>query len=201
MTRRLTESEVVVASHNPGKLVEIAALIAPFGKTPIAAAALGLVEPAETGASFLANAELKARPAAAASGRPALADDSGLTVAALGGQPGIHSARLAGAGRDFATAMRRINQALDTARDRRAAFVCALALCWPDGHCETFEGRVDGTLVWPPRGDRGFGYDPIFVPVGHTLTFGEMAPEDKHALSHRADAFRKLVAACLDGVA
>lgn len=197
--RRLAGGRLLVASHNPGKLREITALLAPLGIEAVGAAALGLPEPEETGASFLENAALKAGTAAAAAGLPALADDSGLVVAALGGAPGIHSARWAGPGRDFAAAMARVERELAARRavDRAAAFVCALALCWPDGHCERFEGRVEGDIVWPPRGDRGFGYDPIFQPRGLALTFGEMDPERKHAMSHRAAAFRQLAAACL----
>jgi XTP/dITP diphosphohydrolase len=178
---------------------EIAALLAPFGVEIVAAPDLGLPEPIETGASFRENAEIKARAAAKASGSPALADDSGLVVPALDGAPGIWSARWAGPARDFRIAMERVERELAGKTDRRAHFVCALALAWPDGHCESFEGRVDGTLVWPPRGSRGFGYDPIFLPDGHAETFGEMAPEKKHAISHRADAFRKLVSACFAG--
>lgn len=196
MTRRLAGRRLVVATHNPGKLREIAALVAPYGVAVEGAGALGLPEPEETGATFSENAVLKARAAAEASGLPALADDSGLVVPALGGRPGIHSARWAGPGRDFAVAMAKVQQELPEGADRTACFVCVLALCWPDRHCESFAGRVRGTLVWPPRGGRGFGYDPMFVPGGHEKTFGEMDPEAKHAISHRADAFRKLVAAC-----
>jgi len=198
-TRDLTGGRLVIASHNRGKVREIAELLAPHRVEVVAAAELGLVEPEETGTTFRANAELKARAAAGASGLPALADDSGLVVPALGGAPGVQSARWAGANRDFRAAMERVERELAGKPDRRAYFVCALALAWPDGHCETFEGRVDGTLVWPPKGSRGFGYDPIFRPDGFALTFGEMEPEQKHAISHRADAFRKFVAACLAG--
>jgi XTP/dITP diphosphohydrolase len=197
--RRLAGGRLVIASHNKGKVREIAALLAPFGVEIVAAPDLGLPEPIETGASFRENAEIKARAAAKASGSPALADDSGLVVPALDGAPGIWSARWAGPARDFRIAMERVERELAGKTDRRAHFVCALALAWPDGHCESFEGRVDGTLVWPPRGSRGFGYDPIFLPDGHAETFGEMAPEKKHAISHRADAFRKLVSACFAG--
>jgi XTP/dITP diphosphohydrolase len=164
--------------------------------TVVSAADLGLPEPEETGSTFAANAEIKARAAADGSGLPALADDSGLAVAALDGDPGIFSARWAGPGKDFAVAMRRVEDALAGNPDRRAHFVCALALCWPDGHCEIFEGTVHGTLVWPARGSRGFGYDPMFVPEGHDMTFGEMDPDHKHRISHRAEAFRKLVEGC-----
>jgi XTP/dITP diphosphohydrolase len=167
----------------------------------VSAGTLGLAEPAETGSSFVANAELKARAAALAARLPALADDSGLAVDALDGQPGIYSARWAGFTRDFRLAMERVNRELAYAgarapEQRRAHFVCALSLCWPDGHCESFEGKVFGTVVWPPRGNQGFGYDPVFQPDGETITFGEMEPSRKHAMSHRADAFRQLVAAC-----
>jgi XTP/dITP diphosphohydrolase len=196
MARRFADGKLVIASHNPGKTREIAELLAPFGVEVTTVAALGLAEPEETGTTFADNARLKARAAAKGSGLPALADDSGLEVHALGGRPGVQSARWAGPTKDFAIAMRKIEDALAGATDRRANFACALALCWPDGHCEIFEGRVDGTLVWPPRGARGFGYDPVFVADGRAVTFGEMAPEEKHAISHRAEAFRKLVAAC-----
>jgi XTP/dITP diphosphohydrolase len=196
--RRFTDRRLIIASHNAGKAREIAELLAPFDVAVVPAAALNLPEPAETGSTFAANAELKARAAAAAAALPALADDSGLVVEALGGAPGILSARWAGPAKDFAIAMQRVEDELQArgATHRRAHFIAALALCWPDGHCESFEGRVDGTLVWPPRGDRGFGYDPIFVPDGYSQTFGEMEPAAKHAISHRADAFRQLTAAC-----
>ena len=198
MARRLRKSRLVIASHNAGKLSEIAELVAPFGVDAVSAGSLGLPEPEETGTTFKANAELKALAAAEGAGRPALADDSGLVVPALSDAPGIHSARWAGPERDFARAMARVEEELDDSEDRSAYFLCALALAWPDGHRESFEGRVDGTLVWPPRGDRGFGYDPIFLPEGETLTFGEMEPARKHAMSHRARAFARLVADCLD---
>ncbi len=209
--RKLVPGKLVIASHNEGKVREIRELLAPFGIEPISAAALDLPEPEETGTTFVANAELKAMQAADLSGLPALADDSGLCVDALGGEPGIFSARWGlpdpgipaltpeeGEGRDFDRAMRRVNtllEALPEGTSRAAHFVCALALAWPDGHVEWFEGRVDGTLIWPPRGDRGFGYDPMFVPEGHDRSFGEMNPAAKHAMSHRADAFAQLVAA------
>ncbi len=196
MSRRLDGKRLVIASHNAGKVGEIAELLAPFGIEGAAASALGLSEPEETGATFLANAGLKARAAAAAAGLPALADDSGLVVAALGGAPGIYSARWAGADRDFARAMAEVHERL-AGRPREAAFVAALALAWPDGHVEAFEGRVEGCLAWPPRGHRGFGYDPIFVPDGRRKTFGEMDPDAKARIGHRARAFRKLAAACL----
>jgi XTP/dITP diphosphohydrolase len=200
--RRLGPGKLVIASHNEGKVREIAELLGPFGIEPISAAELELPEPEETGISFVDNADLKARLAADLSGLPALADDSGLCVDALDGRPGIHSARWAGEQRNFALAMERVHQELlakDPEAGRNAHFACALALAWPeDGQCESFEGRVDGLLVWPPRGDKGFGYDPIFQPIGHEITFGEMDPAKKHEMSHRADAFRKLVAALVE---
>jgi len=200
MTHRpLAPGKLVIASHNPGKVREIADLVRAYGVDVVSADELGLDEPEETGTTFAENARIKALAAATASGLPALADDSGLAVHALGGDPGIYSARWAGPGKDFRVAMERVERALGDAADRTAHFVCALALAWPDGHLETFEGTVHGMLVWPPRGDRGFGYDPVFVPDGHDRTFGEMEPERKHAMSHRAHAFRKLVAACLEG--
>jgi XTP/dITP diphosphohydrolase len=175
---------------------EIADLLAPYGVEAVSAGALGLPEPEETGASFRENAEIKAAASARAAQAPALADDSGLVVPALGGDPGIHSARWAGAERDFGQAMARVERALEGKADRRAYFICALCLARPDGRVEHFEGRVDGTLVWPPRGERGFGYDPIFRPEGRHETFGEMEPHEKHAMSHRARAFAKLVETC-----
>ena len=193
--RRFEGGRLTVASHNPGKVAEITDLLGPFGIGAVAAASLGLPEPEETGATFAANAALKA-VAASAAGLPALADDSGLAVHALGGAPGIFSARWAGPARDFDVAMGRVHAELGD-RPRGAEFVCVLALAWPDGHVETFEGRIAGRLVWPPRGKRGFGYDPIFVADGHELTFGEMEPETKHAISHRARAFARLADGCL----
>ena len=194
--RRLTPGQLVIASHNEGKVREIRALLEPYGIEPVSAASLGLPEPEETGTTFVANAELKARAAAGQSGLVALADDSGLCVDAMDGDPGIYSARWAGPEKDFADAMRRV-EAQIAARGpdapRTAHFICALSLAWPDGHMESFEGRVDGTLVWPPRGERGFGYDPMFVRDGDAETFGELDPDTKHAISHRADAFRQLV--------
>lgn len=198
--RRLEPGRLVLATHNPGKVREIGALLTPFGMDVVAAGNLGLPEPEETGLTFAANAELKARAAAIASGLPALADDSGLCVDALGGAPGIYSARSAGEAKDFAVAMDRIHaemgDSLSTAGANGAHFVCALTLAWPDDHFETYEGRIDGTLVWPPRGTRGFGYDAMFVAEGMTETFGEIDPAVKHAMSHRARAFEQLVAAC-----
>jgi len=195
MTRKLTEDQLVIASHNPGKLREIADLLKPFGISVVSAGDLGLPEPEETGLTFIANAELKARAAAEGSGLPALSDDSGLAVTALEGAPGIYSARWAGPEKDFSLAMERVEKELTGSDDRSAAFICALCLCWPDGHCESFEGRVEGQLVWPPRGARGFGYDPIFQAEGQEITFGEMEPERKHGMSHRARAFAQLVEA------
>jgi XTP/dITP diphosphohydrolase len=196
--RKLAPGKLVIASHNEGKVREIGELLAPYGIETVSAKKLGLPEPEETGTTFVANAELKAQQAADLSGLPALADDSGLCVEALGGEPGIFSARWAGEPRDFNEAMRRVEAAIAASGPnpgRDAHFVCALALAWPDGHVEWFEGRVDGTLVWPPRGDKGFGYDAMFLPDGGDETFGEIDPQAKHAISHRADAFRKLVAA------
>jgi XTP/dITP diphosphohydrolase len=214
--RKLAPGRLVIASHNEGKVREIRELLGPYGIEPVSAAELDLPEPDEIGTSFIDNADLKARQAADLSGLPALADDSGLCVEALQNRPGIYSARWALAGdptvapaagpgeiqgdRDFGLAMRRVHEeleALGPEANRNAHFVCALAVVWPDGRSEWFEGRVDGTLVWPPRGDKGFGYDPMFVPAGREQTFGEMDPAEKHAISHRADAFRKLVAALL----
>ncbi len=199
MTASLAGETLVVATHNPGKLREIVALIEPFGVTIASAAELGLPEPEETGASFAANATLKAHAAAAGAGHPALADDSGLAVAALGGAPGIHSARWAGQSKDFGAAMARVERELGAAarasgiEDRRAAFFCALCLAYPDGREQTFEGRIEGRLTWPPRGGKGFGYDPMFIPDGYEITFGEMEPIEKLKIAHRARAFAKLV--------
>jgi XTP/dITP diphosphohydrolase len=194
--------KLVIATHNAGKFSEISALLAPFGIECLSASELDLPEPEETGVSFVDNAELKAREAADLTGLPALADDSGLCVDALGGMPGIFSARWAeerAGGRDFRLAMERVWEQLEACGPRAtrdAHFACALSIAWPnDGQCESFEGRVDGSLVWPPRGTRGFGYDPMFVAAGHEETFGEMDPEEKHRISHRAEAFEKLVAA------
>jgi XTP/dITP diphosphohydrolase len=199
MARRLERgARLVLASHNKGKLAEIAALLAPYGIEVISAAALGLAEPPEDASDFAGNARLKALAAAIATGKPALADDSGFCVAALDGRPGIHSARWAGPERDFSVAMARVQSALGENPDRRAWFISALTLAWPDEHTETFIGRVDGTSIWPPRGTNGFGYDPMFVPVGAQLTYGEMTAEQKRADTHRARAFAQLRAACLD---
>lgn len=193
---RLT-GRLVVASHNAGKVREIAALLAPLGVEAASAASLGLPEPQETETTFAGNAALKARAAAEASGLPALADDSGLEVAALGGAPGVYSARWAGENRDFASAMARVRDEMlaRKATDRSARFVCALALAAPSGRVDVFVGEARGEIVWPPRGDKGFGYDPIFEPQGYTRTFGEMSHEEKLPLTHRARAFEKLIAA------
>ena len=188
--------KLLIASHNAGKVREIGELLAPWGVEVVSAGSLGLPEPEETGTTFVANAELKARAAADASGLPALADDSGLAVDALGGDPGIYSARWAGPSKDFSAAMALVNEKMGATANRRGRFVCALALAWPGGEVRTFEGTVEGEIVWPPRGLAGFGYDPIFQPLGHAVTFGEMDPDAKHAISHRAEAFRKLVAEC-----
>lgn len=196
MNRKFSGGKLVIASHNAGKVREIGDLLARFQTEVISAGTLGLAEPEETGTTFVANAELKALAAAKAANLPALADDSGLAVDALGGDPGIYSARWAGPSKDFAAAMADVHAKMGAAADRAARFVCALALAWPDGHVETFEGVVKGEIIWPPRGGNGFGYDPFFLPLGGSLTFGEMDATAKHAISHRADAFAKLVTAC-----
>jgi XTP/dITP diphosphohydrolase len=196
MARRFNEKQLIIASHNPGKVREINDLLNPFGIMIRSASELSLEEPEETGDTFVTNAILKAEAAAYAAQLPALADDSGLVVEALGGDPGIFSARWAGPGKDFTVAMEKIETLLKPESVRTAKFVCALALAWPDGHVETFEGLVKGDLVWPPRGLLGFGYDPMFLPNGRVETFGEMNQVEKHTISHRADAFGKLVAAC-----
>ena len=196
MPRQFEGGRLIIASHNPGKVREIAELLAPYHADCMSAGDFGLPEPAETGETFIANASLKAVAAARGAGLPALADDSGLVVDALGGAPGIYSARWAGPKKDFAMAMQRVERQLGPKADRRAHFTCALALAWPNGHAECFEGQVQGRLVWPPRGERGFGYDPMFLPEGRSQTFGEMDPAGKHAISHRAAAFRLLIEAC-----
>lgn len=199
----------MIATHNPGKLWEMRGLLEPFGVDAVSAGDLGISEPEETGVTFRENARLKADAAAQAVQLPAFADDSGLVVEALGGAPGIYSARWAGPERDFRVAMEKVNQGLATCgattpEARRAHFIAALCVAWPDGHVEEFEGRVDGTLIWPPRGDKGFGYDAMFLPDGEKLTFGEMMSVEKHrlppagrGLSHRARAFLRLAEACL----
>jgi XTP/dITP diphosphohydrolase len=193
-------TRLVIASHNEGKVREIADLLAPFGIDVVSAGKLGLPEPVETGATFAENAALKAASAAKASGLPALADDSGLEVRALGGAPGIHSARWGGGEKDFGLAMERVHRELEAAGAKywSANFTCALALASPDGGVEVHEGKVFGTLTWPPRGSRGFGYDPIFVPEGYKETFGEMEPQLKDSISHRARAFEKLMLAAYE---
>ena len=201
MRRRFTGAKLVVASHNAGKVREIGDLLRPFGIETVSAGQLGLNEPAETETSFAGNARIKSHAAATAAGLPALSDDSGLSVTALGGAPGVYTADWAetGQGRDYAQAMARVWReldAVDAPEPREAAFHCCLSLAWPDGHDETFEGIARGRVIWPPRGTRGFGFDPMFLPDGHAETFGEMEPAAKHAISHRADAFRQLVAAC-----
>jgi len=208
MNRQL-DGRIVIATHNPGKLAEMRELLEPYGITADSASALGLAEPEEPGKTFAANARIKALAAAKATGLPAFADDSGLVVEALGGEPGIYSARWAGPDKDFRGAMNRIQTLLiernaRTPEQRRAHFIAALCLAWPDGYVEDFEGRVDGVAVWPPRGTQGFGYDPLFLPDGFNRTFGEMDADEKHGLpprgkglSHRARAFVKLAQACL----
>lgn len=208
MSRKLT-GPIVIATHNPGKLREMRELLAPYGVEAQSAGELGLGEPEETGKTFAANARIKAEAAAKATRKVAFADDSGLVVEALGGEPGIHSARWAGEGKDFRGAMNHIQTLLiergaKEPAQRRCHFIAALCLAWPDGHIEEFEGRVDGVAVWPPRGDKGFGYDPLFQPDGFDRTFGEMTADEKHGLppkgkglSHRARAFVKLADACL----
>ena len=201
-TRRFTDRQLVIASHNAGKVREIGDLLEPLGISASAASDLNLPEPEETGTTYTANAALKARAAANATGLPALADDSGFAVSALGGAPGVYSARWAGPGKDFAIAMARVRDEVtaleraDASIDRAAAFICALALAWPDGHIEVFEGSVTGQMVWPPRGSRGFGYDPMFQATGMTETFGECDPVFKHTISHRAVAFKAMLNAC-----
>jgi XTP/dITP diphosphohydrolase len=193
MSRHLAPGRLVLATHNPGKVVELAELLGPHGLEVVSAGSLGLAEPEETGDTFIANAELKALAAATASGLPALADDSGLCVDVLGGAPGIYSARWAGESKDFTAAMAKVNTAMGDSGTRSAHFVCALTLAWPDGHTESVEGRCDGRLVWPPRGDNGFGYDPMFVMYGKSRTFGEISRDEKEADNHRARAFRQLL--------
>ncbi|MDE2563700.1 MAG: RdgB/HAM1 family non-canonical purine NTP pyrophosphatase [Sphingomonadales bacterium] len=204
MTRRLGGETLVIATHNAGKLKEIQALLEPYGITCISAGSLGLPEPAETGTTFTQNALIKARAAAEAAQLPALADDSGLCVDALGGAPGVYTADWAeaarfegGPGRDWYMAMGKVEgklQHLGPDTPRSCHFACVLAIAWPDGEWVSYEGRAEGTLTWPPRGTLGFGYDPVFVPVGDTRTFAELDPAEKHRISHRADAFAKLVA-------
>lgn len=199
MARKFEDAELVIASHNAGKVREIGELLQPYAISLTSAGALGLPEPEETGTTFAANAALKAHASVAGSGLAALADDSGFSIAALDGAPGIHAARFAqrdDGTRDYAWAMQSLHEAAADAGNDMAWFTCALALAWPDGHAEIFEGRVAGSIIWPPRGGVGFGYDPMFVPEGGDLTFGEMEPADKHAISHRAIAFQKMIEAC-----
>jgi XTP/dITP diphosphohydrolase len=197
MARRLQHGDrLVLASHNRGKLAEIAELVTPLGVELVSAGALGLAEPEETAPDFYGNARLKAQTAALASGLPSLADDSGFCVAALDGAPGVVSARWAGPEKDFTAAMARVARECAGQEETRAWFVCVLALAWPEGETASFLGRVEGNMVWPPRGTHGFGYDPIFVPLGGRLTYGEMPPEEKHATSHRARAMAQLVLSC-----
>ena len=199
MTRIFDADELVIATHNAGKASEISELLAPYASKFYTAGELDLPEPEETEKTFIGNAELKAVAAAKGSGKISLADDGGLAVTALNGDPGIYSARWAvteGGSRDFYYAMDKVKDALGDSEDRSAAFICVLSLAWPDGHVESFEGRVNGQLEFPPRGDKGFGYDPIFVANGYDITFAQMEPGDKHAISHRADAFKKLVSQC-----
>ena len=197
MARKLQPgAKLVLASHNKGKLSEIEALLTPHGIDVVSAGALGLPEPVEDAPDFAGNARITALAAAIATGLPALSDDSGFCVAALGGSPGVLSARWAGPSKDFGHAMALVHERMGTSDDRRAWFVAALCLAWPDGHTETFLGRIDGTVVWPPRGDKGFGYDPMFLASGSTIAFGEMEPDEKHAISHRARAFAQVLAAC-----
>jgi len=200
--RKLTEPKIVIATHNSGKLPEIAALVQPYGIAIVSAGDLGLSEPVETEDNFAGNARIKAHFAAGKTGLPALSDDSGIEVEALDGAPGVYTADWAEtpAGRDFSLAMARVWDQLEekcAPEPRTARFVCTLCLAWPDGHDEIFRGEVSGRIVWPMRGTNGFGFDPVFLPDGAALTFGEMAPAAKHAMSHRADAFRKFVAGCL----
>lgn len=196
MARLFDHDRLVIASHNPGKVSEIADLMQPFVVEVISAADLNLDEPEETGTTFVDNALLKAHAAAKAANLPALADDSGLVVNALAGAPGVYSARWAGADKNFMVAMEKVEELLRGSEDRSSMFVCALALAWPDGHADVFEGFVEGEITWPPRGEKGFGYDPIFTADGEDITFAEMEPAQKHTMSHRADAFQKLVSAC-----
>jgi len=196
--RQFAEKTLVIATHNFGKMREIEALFSGFDFTILSAIDLGLAEPEETENNFIGNAILKARAAMISSGRAALADDSGLSVAALNGAPGVYSARWAGPNRDFNVAMKAVKEALSKTQsdDMRAEFICALALVWPDGHAVSVEGKVKGLIKFPARGNQGFGYDPIFHPMGYNISFGQMEPHAKHAISHRADAFAKLMSRC-----
>ena len=192
--RRLSPGDrLVLATHNPGKVRELADMLRPWQVNVLSAGVLGLPEPEEDAPDFAGNARLKALAAARGSGLPALADDSGFGVAALGGAPGVVSARWAGPGKDFAGAMARVRREMGASADQRAWFVCVLCLAWPDGHAESYLGRVEGVVAWPPRGGRGFGYDPMFAPLGGSETYGEMDPAEKHATSHRARAMAQLL--------
>lgn len=199
MTRKLQPGKLIAATHNKGKVAELKDLFEPLGFEVVSAVELDLDEPEETELTFEGNALIKARAASEATGAPALSDDSGLEVTALGGMPGVHTAIWAGEPRDFYVAMEKVERELNaiSAEDRSAKFVSCLAIAWPDGHEETFRGEVHGTLTWPPRGEMGFGYDPVFVPVGHDVTFAELEPQQKHSMSHRAMAFDKLKKALL----
>ena len=194
--RKFSSSKIVIASHNHGKISEVRELLSPYVCNVYSADDLLLLEPEETGSTFVENAELKARTATKGSGLPALADDSGLVVCSLGGAPGIYSARWSGVNKDFESAMKKVETQLKGKTDRRACFICALSLSWVDGHVETVEGIVEGEITWPPRGKNGFGYDPIFVPNGFKTSFGEMEPKKQHQISHRAKAFSKLLSRC-----
>ncbi|XDZ65590.1 non-canonical purine NTP pyrophosphatase [Alphaproteobacteria bacterium LSUCC0684] len=196
--RQLTEPCLVVASHNQGKVREIRDLLAPFALKISSAAELDLPEPEETEKTYRGNATLKAAAAARASGMPALSDDSGFELTAINNAPGLYSARWAGPEKDFSMAMEKVHASFlaSGSQDKNCRFVCALSLVWPDGHDETVEGTIDGEMVWPPRGDRGFGYDPMFRPLGHALTFGECDQDWKHQVSHRAEAFAQLLERC-----
>lgn len=202
MNRTLVTDKLVVASHNHGKIIEIKDLVEPFGIKTVSSHELNLLEPEETGLTYRDNAELKAIYSARKSLLPALADDSGLSVDILDGDPGIYSARWAGENKDFSIAIQRVKEAIlekgKSLEKQKAKFICALSLCWPDGHCETFQGEVLGKLTFPPRGKKGFGYDPIFVPDGFEITFGEMDPNKKHSMSHRSHAFRQLIDNCFE---
>jgi len=200
MARFFKGGKLIIASHNLGKVIEIKKLLLPFSTDVISAGDLNLPEPVENGQTFKDNAKIKAQAAALASGLPALADDSGLCVHKLNDEPGIYSARWAGPDKNFDVAMRKVQEKLKKFDDKSAHFTCALALCWPDGHTEIFEGKVFGNLIWPPRGKKGFGYDPIFIANDMSLSFAEMQPEAKHAISHRAQAFKKMMKACFKSI-
>ena len=196
MARQFDSNKLVIASHNKGKVREIGELLAPFGVETVSVGDLDLPVPVEDADSFIGNAKIKSLAAAKASGLPSLSDDSGLEVHGLGGEPGIYTADWAGPDRDFTIGMKAVIDKLGDNPNKSANFTCALSLAWPDGHSENFEGKVFGSVTWPMRGEKGFGYDPIFIPKGYTQTFAEMEPADKHATSHRADAFRQLIDAC-----